>query len=472
MTMRLGKSGVYLAVLLSAAAALAADAKRPAAKAVADIPAFPGAQGFGAFASGGRGGSVYEVTNLDDEGRGSLRDAVNRGDRIVVFRVGGTIRLKSPLNFNASNITIAGQTAPGGGICVRDYVTTLRASNVVVRHLRFRLGDETKQQSDGLTVGHGVRNAVIDHCSISWSVDEALSLAGNVADVSVQWCMIYEALNESLHTKGAHGFGSLSRAVGGVTWHHNLWAHNNARNPRLGDNYGKDPHPQFDVRNNVIYDYGGTCTGLTQGVFTANYVANFIRPGPSSKARKPISVGPKKSDLQFYIADNVVDGDENLTSQNRLFFSQTEEAGRPVVRIADAPFPAPPVRQTSARRTYEDVLTTGGASLPKRDAADERLVKNVRERSGKIINSQAEVGGWPSLDAGEAPADSDHDGMPDAWEKRFDLNPTDAADGALDADGDGYTNIEECLNDTDPGQFVDYKDPKNNVDSLTPPKQP
>jgi pectate lyase len=408
---------------------------------------------------------VYEVVNLNDEGPGSLRDAVSRGNRIVVFRVGGTLQLKSRLNINANNITIAGQTAPGGGICIRDFATDIRASNVVIRHMRLRLGDETRQETDTLTLWRGVRNVVIDHCSASWSVDETLSLAGDVQDVSVQWCMIYEALKQSHHRKGSHGFGSLSRATGGVSWHHNLWAHNDSRNPRLGDNYGKEPRPRFDVRNNVIYDYGGTCSGLTQGKFTANYVANFIRPGPSSTAKTPISVGEKDSDLRFYIAENVVDGNAGFTSDNRTFFNQIEADEKRVVSFVDKPFDFPVIRQTTAQEAYEEVLATGGASLPRRDAADARLVQNVRGRAGKMINSQKDVGGWPELEAGEAPADSDHDGMPDAWEQQHNLNPTDPTDGAADADADGYTNVEELLNGTDPRQFVDYRKAENNVDT-------
>lgn len=451
---------------LLAGNAFAEDPKRPEPKPPADIPAFPGAQGFGWAAAGGRGGSVYEVTNLNDDGPGSLRDAVNRGNRIVVFRVGGTIQLKSRLNINASNITIAGQTAPGGGICIRDYATDIRASNVVIRHLRFRLGDETKQETDVVTLCHGLRNAVIDHCSVSWSVDETLSLAGNVADVTIQNCMIYEALRQSLHRKGSHGFGSLSRASGGVSWHHNLWAHNDSRNPRLGDNYGKDPRPRFDVRNNVIYDYGGTCSGLTQGIFPVNYVANCIVPGPSSTAKTPISTGEDKSDLAFYITGNVVIGNDALTADNKQFFNRTEANGREFVHIVEQPFDAPAVLQTTAQEAYEKVLATGGASLPKRDPVDQRLVQQVRDRTGKMINTQTEVGGWPALEAGTPVADTDHDGMPDDWEKSHGLDPANPADGPADADKDGYTNVEEFLNGTDPARFADYKNSANNVDSV------
>ena len=230
----------------------------PAADAAAEIPAFPGAEGFGARTTGGRGGAVFEVTNLDDAGPGSLRDAVSEGNRTIIFRVSGTIALKSPLVVAKPNITIAGQSAPGDGICLRDSTFSIRTHDVVVRHLRSRLGDVTGRQADSITLDHGVDNVILDHCSASWSIDEALSLAGNVTNATVQWCLIAEGLNRSKHPKGAHGYGSLARANGLVSLHHNLWAHNDARNPRLGDNYGRPPYPTFDVRNNVIYDYGGS----------------------------------------------------------------------------------------------------------------------------------------------------------------------------------------------------------------------
>lgn len=417
-------------------------------------PAFPGAEGFGARVTGGRSKDVYEVTNLNDSGPGSFRDAVSKGDRTIVFRVGGTIQLRSRINIDASNLTIAGQTAPGGGICIRDQWINLRGSNIIVRHLRFRLGDESKQETDSLTIWRGAKDIIIDHCSVSWSVDEALSLAGDCQNITVQWCMIYEALRQGGHVKGTHGYGSLSRASGGVTWHHNLWAHNDARNPRLGDSYGRDPKPTFDVRNNVMYDFGELCTGWTQGTFTANYVGNYIKPGPSSKAKTPISVSNNDkeapSNLHFYVADNVVHGNDELTKDNSLFASTTNIGGKDVFFFVDKPFDTPPVKTTSAQQAYEDVLNKAGATLPARDAADARLVEQVRSGTGKMINSQSEVGGWPDLAAGEAPADSDHDGMPDAWEASHGFDSNDPADRNADPDGDGYTNLEECINDTDP----------------------
>jgi pectate lyase len=205
------------------------------------LPAFPGAEGFGAKATGGRGGAVYEVTNLNDSGPGSLRDAVSKGNRTVVFRVSGTIALKKRLVVTQPNLTIAGQTAPGDGICLRNFPFAVASRNVIVRYLRSRLGDLSRQEDDAMGVLHGASNVIFDHCSASWSIDEALSLSGNETDVTIQWCLIAEPLNNSLHSKGPHGYGSLARSNGRVTLHHNLWAHCDARNPRLDDNYGRPP---------------------------------------------------------------------------------------------------------------------------------------------------------------------------------------------------------------------------------------
>jgi pectate lyase len=450
-------AAVALGLLLHVCLPLASAAESPAS----DLPAFPGAEGFGANTPGGRGGKVFIVTNLDDSGPGSFREAcLADGPRIVVFAVSGTIALKTPLTVTKPFLTVAGQTAPGGGICLRDATFAIATHDVVVRYLRSRLGDETAREADALDVLNGSSNVIIDHCSATWSIDEALSLSGNNQNITVQWCLIGESLRQSKHAKGPHGYGSLARANGPVTFHHNLWIHNDARNPRMGDNYGRGPtFPRFDVRNNVIYNYGGTASGLTQGNLQANYVANYIRPGPSSKAKTPITVGnkPLDSDLQFYIRDNVFEGSDELTADNTKFFSAYEIDGKRQVRIFEQPFAAPAVKTVSAREAVELVLATVGASLPQRDAVDARLVAHVRTRTGKMIDSQTEVGGWPELASGTAPVDTDRDGMPDAWETKHGLNPRDPADAALDSDKDGYTNLEEYLNGTDPKQFVNYR---------------
>ena len=414
------------------------------------VPAFPGAEGFGANTPGGRDGKVITVTNLSDDGPGSFRAACEaEGPRIVIFRVSGLITLTRKLVIRNPYITIAGQTAPGDGVCLRNFTFVIATHDVVVRYLRSRLGDLTAQQDDSITLAAGAKNVVVDHCSATWSIDEDLSLAGDVSNVTVQWCLIAEGLNHSKHAKGAHGYGSLSRANGPVTWHHNLWAHNTSRNPRLGDNYGRPPYPTFDVRNNVIYDYGEIASGLTQGVLKVNYVGNYIRPGPSSTAATPIHVGGP-SDLNFYIKGNVFEGNNALTTDNSQFFDPVMIDGKRQVQTVDQPFVVPAVRTTSARAALESVLATAGASLPRRDAVDARIVAEVRERRGSIIDSQQQVGGWLDLKTETPPKDSDADGMPDEWERRHGLNPGDPSDANLDKDHDGYTNIEEYLNGTDP----------------------
>ena len=413
------------------------------------VPSFPGAEGFGSTTPGGRGGRVILVTNLDDAGPGSFRAACDaEGPRIVIFRVSGLITLASAIVLKQPYITIAGQTAPGDGICLRNYTFVIATHDVIVRYLRSRLGDLSRQEADNITLAAGAENVIVDHCSATWSVDEALSLAGNVSNVTIQWCLIAEALNHSKHTKGPHGYGSLSRANGPVTWHHNLWAHNNARNPRLGDNYGRPPYPTFDVRNNVIYNYGEIASGLTQGVLKVNYIANYIRPGPDSKALTPIHIGGP-SDLSFYIRNNIFEGNRAATADNSRFFEPVMINGKRQVETVAEPFSSQPVTTVSAQSAYEAVLRNVGASLPRRDSVDARIVAEVRRRKGSIIDSQAQVGGWPELKSKAAPVDSDNDGMPDSWERRHGLNPHDLRDGATDKDSDGYTNVEEYLNRAD-----------------------
>lgn len=410
------------------------------------IPAFPGAEGAGAMTPGGRGGRVIFVDNLSDAGPGSFREACEaKGPRIVIFRVSGLITLLRPIQIKNPFITIAGQTAPGDGICLRNYTFIIATHDVVVRYIRSRLGDLSAEQADSITLVSGAENVVIDHCSASWSVDEALSLSGNVLNVTVQWCLIAEALNKSKHAKGTHGYGSLSRATGLISWHHNLWAHNKARNPRLGDNYGQPPYPTFDVRNNVIYDYGDIASGLTQGVLKVNYVGNYIRPGPSSKAKTPIHVGGP-SDLQFFIRENVFEGSDALTADNSLFFDPVMIEGKRQVQTVSEPFSIRSVVSSSAQNAYETVLLRAGASLPQRDSVDARIVDEVRKRQGSLIDSQEQVGGWPELKSKPAPVDNDNDGMPDVWERSHGLNSNDASDSAADKNKDGYTNLEEYLN--------------------------
>lgn len=416
-------------LLLAALAVLAPGA-------ASALPAFPGAEGAGAHTPGGRGGRVIPVTTLADSGPGSLREAVRTpGPRIVVFRVGGTIVLDRILKVEHPNLTLAGQTAPGDGITIRNgrnRETPLRVEtdDVVIRHLRFRPGPGGAP--DGLAIGRG-RNVVVDHCSVSWGVDENLSVTGHTYNVTVQWSIVSEALLDSTHRKGPHGMGDLIAPRGDVTFHHNLYAHNNARNPRIG---GRSK--TVDFVNNVIYDFGAVAGRLSADKpIRINYVGNVVRPGPDSNEDAFALALPRKFPIALYAADNVL--------PRRGLLSDDDER----IRV-DARHPAAPVTTQPALDAYDAVLASAGATLPRRDAIDARIVRDVRERTGGLIDDPSEVGGWLDLRGGTPPPDADHDGMPDAWETQHGLDPADPADGPRDADGDGYTNVEEFLNGTDP----------------------
>ncbi|MBN1419514.1 MAG: pectate lyase [Planctomycetes bacterium] len=420
----------------------------PAARAAGAVPAFPGAEGFGARATGGRGGRVLEVTNLNDRGPGSLREAAGAaGPRIVVFRVSGTIALESTLRIK-SDITIAGQTAPGDGICLKDYGADVSgASNVIVRFLRFRPGDERGAELDALG-GRGGRDIIIDHCSASWSTDECVSFYDN-EDVTVQWCLIAESLYHSVHHKGEHGYGGIWGGTN-ASFHHNVLAHHSSRNPRVaGQQQG------VDLRNNVIYNWGfNSLYGGEES--TVNVVGSTYKPGPATRGnvRNRILDGEGKGG-RWYLEGNVVSGDPAVTADNWSGGVHRPWAAQDVMR-ARAPFPAAAVKTQKAQDAYDRVLAGAGAILPKRDPIDARIIEEVRtgtahhggawgEKKG-IIDSQDTVGGWPDLASAKPPADGDHDGMPDDWERRHGLDPQDPTDGPADRDGDGYTNVEEYLN--------------------------
>ena len=396
-------------------------------------PAFPGAEGFGADTPGGRGGSGIAVTNLDDSGPGSFRAACEaEGPRIIVFRVGGLIDLKKNIVVRNPNITIAAQTAPGDGICLRDHQIVIDTHDVILRYLRSRPGDISGNEVDAISVAGSSRKVIADHCSATWSVDEALSPSGGISDVTVQWCLIAEGLNNSVHKKGPHGYGSLVRAIGGLSLHHNLWAHNRGRNPRLGDNYGKPPFPIFDVRNNVIYDHGGP--SVTGDTFEANYIANYIKPGPATG--RPLPIGPTyKAALKFYVDGNEVSGKITVD-----LFSKMQG-----VTLVAKPFEAPAVRTVSAEEAYKVVLAGAGATVPVRDAVDERIIADVRNGTGGFVDSQKQVGGWPEYKSAPAPKDTDGDGIPDDWELAHGLNPKDPRDASKVRPG-GYVAIEEYIN--------------------------
>lgn len=434
----MGKYLMLAAVGVSAALAAQVPKKK--------VPAFPGAEGFGAYAVGGRGGQVLAVTNLEDyrPGKeavipGSLRAACEaKGPRIVVFRVSGVIPLKAPLTIREPFLTLAGQTAPGEGICLKNYGLVIRDTHdVIVRHLRVRPGDEIVAEQDAISL-YRVQNVIVDHCSASWSNDETLSVTGGGStNVTVQWCFITESLNQSHHAKGAHGYGSLLRMDGDMTFHHNLYAHHTTRCPRPGT-YGDETRGLLlDFRNHVIYNWLNVPGYSAEDPARMNYIGNYLKPGPSTRnATVAFRVGGERTAL--YVANNLLEGRPAGDPWAIIELGRGQKLSEPLV--------VAPVRTETPQAAYESVLRHAGATKPVRDAVDARIVKEVRSGTGRIIDSQKEVGGWPAYRSEKPPLDSDGDGMPDEWERQHGLNPNDPSDGARDRDGDGYTNLEEYLN--------------------------
>ena len=434
--------------------------------------AFPGAEGFGKFTTGGRGGKVMVVTNLDDSGPGSFREAVEAKEkRIIIFAVSGTIHLLSKLIF-FSDLTIAGQTAPGDGICLADYPVFLGGNNIIVRFLRFRMGD--KNQKGGMVDGNGgddafggthKRNIIIDHCSMSWSTDEVFSVYGGDS-TTLQWNLIAEPLNYSYHFEESdkdyehHGYGAI---WGGnhSSFHHNLFADCNSRTPRF-DGIRNIPSENCDYRNNVIYNWGSNNVYAGEGG-NYNLVNNYYKYGPStnnnvkSKILNPYKKPPAISFGKFYLEGNYIDGSASVTTNNWL--GVTMEKGTEADALQsklEKPFTGVDINTQRAADAYNSVLKNAGAILPKRDTLDERIINDVKNRSGRIIDVQGgyphgtdynlTVNAWPHLKSLPAPKDTDQDGMPDVWEKKNGLNPGDPSDASGYKLNKQYTNIEVYLN--------------------------
>ncbi|KAF2508314.1 pectinesterase family protein [Flavobacterium foetidum] len=437
------------------------------------IPAFPGAEGYGKYVTGGRGGKVIYVTNLNDSGAGSLREAINQaGPRIVVFKVSGNIELKSELNIT-DNITIAGQTAPGGGITLKDYNVKVRGNNIILRYLRFRMGDTYDVENDALG-GRFQKNIIVDHCSMSWSTDECVSFYQN-ENFTMQWCIISESLRNSVHAKGAHGYGGVWGGKN-ASFHHNLLAHHDSRNPRLGE-YANDIFAKtdlVDIRNNVIYNWGGnSCYG--GDAMNVNLVNNYWKPGPgtsNSTKERILSTGRSLDTTsplygiwgKYFVDGNYVVGSERATQDNWTYgvYSQFHGSQLPVSDADKAalklstPHASGEITTHSATKAYQLVLDNAGANLF-RDAVDKRAVDDTRSGTASIMNggngstngyidTPSATGGWPVLPTGTAPVDTDGDGMPDAWETEKGLNPASAADGNLKTVDGVYTNIEVYIN--------------------------
>ena len=449
-----------------------------------EIPAFPGAWGGGMFTVGGRGGQVIAVTNLNDSGPGSLRAAIEAsGPRIVVFRVAGTIQLTRNLDINNPNITIAGQSAPGDGICLANHSVNINTREVVLRHLRVRRGMPGGQGSDNIG-GNPERQVVVDHCSVSWGRDENISLyrymkgseKNPTRNVTIQWVISSEALGPGHEFGGTWG-GEDS------TFHHNLFACNTGRNPSIGMS------GEFDYRNNVLFNWGHRTMDGGDETSLVNVINNYYKAGPATRdnmvnviarmeSRNQYSPGrnhtgswypeTRQRPGKWYVAGNIMENDPTVTADNWKGMGGNAALGR-----VNTPFEGWPVLQQPAQEAYEAVLAKAGATLPRRDVVDQRVAEMVR--TGKpaykdgIITNPDQVGGYPALSfaADQVPTDTDGDGMPDEWERKHELKPNDSKDGALDTDKDGYTNVEEFLNGTVPNKFIDYRNLDNNVDTIS-----
>ncbi len=377
--------------------------------------AFPGAEGFGKYTKGGRGGKVYIVTNLNDSGPGSLREAVEaEGPRIVVFEVDGTIFLKSALKIENDYITIAGQSAPGDGICLSDYPLVVDASEVIIRYIRCRLGDEMTQDADGVGGGqYGQKNVILDHLSVSWSIDECLSIY-KTENLTVQWCLVSSSLSKSKHTKGSHGFGGIWGGYN-ATFHHNLLAHHSSRNPRFSSVEGTK---NVDYRNNVVYNWGYKAAyGGGRGGYI-NFVDNYYKPGPATTNPREFLAVADDGTSRYYVSGNVVEGQDDINADNRLGVG----GKKPAEGMVSTPWPAEPFKTHSTSDLVEAVLESVGCSFA-RDSFDAAVVDQVRTgtapwgRNG-IVDAPEDCGGLPELKAGKPAKDRNRNGIPDRWERK------------------------------------------------------
>ena len=447
--------------------------------------AFPGAEGGGMYTTGGRGGKVIHVTNLNDKGTGSLRAAIEaKGARTIVFDVAGTIALQSALEIKNGDLTIAGQTAPGDGICLKNYTLHIKASNVIIRYIRCRLGDEKATEDDAMNLNaqsNNISDVIVDHCSLSWSTDECASFYG-VTNFTLQWCILSESLRNSIHGKGTHGYGGLWGGAN-ATYHHNLLAHHDSRNPRLDHDYLSTLKGPVNLYNNVIYNWGSNSTyggesANDQGEYRKyNVVNNYYKPGPATPSSHVYFIDPWTKDCSncsgktgsqtivpghFYLSGNFMDGKTDQSSDNWKG-TTASSATIAIIRSDDRfTYTQKPSALSvhSAKNAFTAVTAYAGASLS-RDSVDERVAGETvngnytytgSKGSDKgFIDTPGDVGGWPQLSATDqekqALTDSDGDGIPDAVEQAWGLDSASAADGAaigLDKNG-RYTNLEMYL---------------------------
>lgn len=433
------------------------------------IPAFPGAEGGGMFSTGGRGGRIIFVDNLNNKGDGSFREAIEEeGPRTIIFRVSGNIELEKDIHIKNGDLTIAGQTAPGDGICLKNYGVRIDADNVIIRYIRVRPGDVVKEENDAVS-GIGNKNIIIDHCSFSWANDEVASFYDNT-HFTLQWSIISESLYKSDHHKGEHGYGGI---WGGndASFHHNLISDHTSRNPRLcGSRYSGEPeNEKADFRNNVIYNWGfNTIYGGEEGHY--NLVKNYYKPGPATNKdvyHRILDLTQKFYDPDinpdtlragwFYIDGNVVENYPEILSNNwekGVQGKKVDEKAKKKSKLV-CPVEHTKIQTSDAETAYHKVLKHAGASLV-RDAVDQRIIREAKtgkEQFGEsfnggskgIIDSQTEVNGWPELESKPYPKDSDNDGIPDSWEERNNLDPHEMNHNENTLDPD-YTNIEVYIN--------------------------
>ena len=446
------------------------------------VLAFPGADGAGKYTTGGAGGAVYTVTSLADDGsEGTLRWAISKkGPRTIVFAVSGIIELQKALKLSNGDVTIAGQTAPGDGICLKNYTFSIQADNVIVRFIRSRMGVDIKQKGDDAMNGTKAhQNIIIDHCSMSWSTDECATFYNN-RNFTLQWCIISESLANSIHEKGAHGYGGI---WGGqpATFHHNLLAHHTNRTPRLcGSRYtGRPEDEKVELFNNVIYNYGSDGAYAGEGG-SYNFINNYYKPGPFSATKGSFKrlftayaddgKNNNKAGVHgvFYFKGNYMDPTcPKLTDKQKEalykvnmdnsyglvikkdFATEKEVLSKKAFDIAEHPSLQP------AKKAYKDVLEFAGASY-RRDAIDQRIVDETLKgtytyegshgSTNGMIDQPSDVGGWPEYKSETALVDTDGDGIPDEWEKKHNLNPNDPSDGAKYTLSPEYTNLEMYMN--------------------------
>jgi pectate lyase len=400
---------------------------------------------------------VLKVTNLNDSGPGSLREALtNHNPRIVVFDVSGNINLKSDLTIKSPFLTIAGQTSPGEGICIKGWPLNIaNTHDIIIRSIRVRPGTESGllgSEINAVEIRES-QNVIIDHCSFSWSCDEGLNNWHGCSNMTIQWCTMSEPLNKSIHEKGAHGFGA---SLGGykLTYHHNLFANGVARNPSIAGN-NRDFTVLMDYRNCVIYNWvSRSCDGKPLSI---NVVNNYYKPGPATNenVKRRIARIDNSEKMGFtglwYIEGNYVEGYPEISANNWKGGIDFDEGTSIEHNRRIEPFPVPAVETQSAKEAYELVLKNAGVIVPGRDSNEKRIIKEVEKGTFTcgdkgIIDNIEQAGGWPELKSFPALADSDNDGMPDKWEKANGLNPSDFSDSAKDRNNDGYSNIEEYIN--------------------------